>query len=243
MVTVNEYSFRQFQTLYDLKQVALFGQGDHLFQICSLVPGARHSRRDMTAALEHAVAGDGRLLAPIGVDLHPCLQLAAALPAEQLGFQTATAILLRDHLLGGPSVLAENWDVFAPNYRMFSPPVRAAVMQGFALLADLGQMAVDPMPGGEDLVTHPVETVREGLADVAGPLASDASACLAALEGTGPGLSWTRLARMLIRDERPEARLILRAVRHLYESQTRLDPGEPSDGVRQFHLPIPWEMA
>ncbi len=130
---------------------------NRLARIAALIPGVSTSAQDMFLALRAMIAGDMRLPADVADDLHPCIMLAATHPeADELSFEAATALLLADRIAkgSGQDDLFWHWDAFALHYRAADAPIRAALMQGFALSMETGALDCDLGPTLDDLTTH-----------------------------------------------------------------------------------------
>lgn len=143
---------------------------DGLARIAALIPGVSANVPDLLAGLSAMVGTDMRLPASVAEDLHPCLLLAATHPEQDgPGFEAATALLLGDLISGGlgPDDLAAHWDTFAMHYRAADAPVRAALMQGFALCHALGHCDLAALPQADDLRTFDPGMVRRALLDLA----------------------------------------------------------------------------
>ncbi len=130
---------------------------NRLARIAALIPGVSTPAQDMFLALRAMIAGDMRLPADMADDLHPCLMLAATHPeADELSFEAATALLLADRIAkgSGQDDLFWHWDAFALHYRAADAPIRAALMQGFALSMEMGALDCDLGPTLDDLTTY-----------------------------------------------------------------------------------------
>lgn len=134
------------------------------------MPGESLSADGCHALLESMIAGSGRIPDDYAEELHPCLLLTAALPQEDgPAFEAATALLLLDRLQGGagPDDLFWHWDSFVDHYRSADPPVRAALMQGYAYCERLGLVELPDPPQNQDLCTQSRDDVEAGLLELA----------------------------------------------------------------------------
>lgn len=168
MSNVKEFNFKHFQVIQDLKAVARRASGAGYARIAVAVPGGTHSAGRLQLELGRIVDGDGRIPPDILPDLFPCLLLVASMPQDdEIAFEAATAILLIDRIQGGSSTddMGWHWSAFASHYRAADAPVRAALMQGFALCADVRLLNLKHPPGPIDLITEEADTVCEGLLD------------------------------------------------------------------------------
>lgn len=238
-----------------------------LARIAALIPGVTATADALFLALRAMIAGDMRLPRNESEDLHPCLLLAAAHPeADETAFEAATALLLADRILRGVGRddLFWHWDAFAMHYRAADAPVRAALMQGFALTMELGDLHPNLGPTLDDLTTYDAAEIAEHLrrawrtepeeavafaADGMPETAGNRSqamirTCLNALtRGEGHAemeRCWPGFGHDVSAWPVQRAAPVLAAFRWLYESDPDWDPMRPGNGAAPAIRPIPW---
>lgn len=163
-------------------------------------------------------------------DAYSSLLLASALPDEDFpSFIGATSILLADLLQSGQpnNDLHWNWDAFQDHYALADPYVRAALMNGFRLVQNLGlsKMPDPPTPGdcltfGKGDVIATLQSV--GLNNLCAAVRSDVSPEEAGRlwqETDSAAYSWQMLA----------------GFRYLYERESSIAPPNPEKAPL-----IPW---
>lgn len=159
--------FRTLQAIQDLVEVARLARPATLERIASGIPFGRMADGAAEAALTSLIQDENaRIATPTSVELHDSLLLAAALPDDDFdAFVTATAILLADRLQNGlgQDDLYWNWDAFQDHYRLAGACERAAIMNGFRRLHDLGGVRLDEVPNRADLLTLGRIEVKEAL--------------------------------------------------------------------------------
>ena len=237
-----------------------------LARIAALIPGVSASADALFLALRAMIAGDMRLPRGESEDLHPCLLLAAAHPeADEASFEVATALLLADRIAhgAGRDDLYWHWDAFSLHYRAADAQVRTALMQGFALTMELGDLHPNLWPTLDDLTTYDAAEITDGLRAAlrseprepalpghiaTEPVADDVQAmiqtCLAALT-RGEGYSdlaqcWARLGHVITTWPVQRAAPVLAAFRWIYESDPDWDPLRTSLRTQSSIRPIPW---
>ena len=158
------------------------------------------------------------------------LLLAAAMPEDDFpAFVAATSVLIANRLQfgAGEDDLYWNWDAFRDHYRLGDPPIRAALMNGFRLLNDLGRVNLSAIPDEADCLTRAPEDVIDML-ETSGQFELSRSIG----EGVSPqdaGRLWQAAASKELDWQS------LTGFRYLYERPTSIDPREP-DETRL----IPW---
>ena len=149
-------------------------------------------------------------------DLLPIFLMAAALPDEDFeSFIGATALLLADRLQAnvGMDELAWGWAAFRDHYRLADPPVRAAVMNGFRLLASRGLVTLEMPPETRDCLTFAkgdvVTTLQvarmRDLGAAVGDNASPEEAGILWQNAQSGDLSWQMLVGFRYLYERPDS--------------------------------------
>lgn len=162
--------YRVFQCAEDLRALVMRAGPAPLVRIARLVPGVNASAYVLAQTLDRVVQTDLRLPTVYAADVEACLLLAATHPEkDETAFQTATALLLADHIQNGQvqEDLSAHWNTFQDAYRQANAPVRAAIMQGFLLCHQMGRFRLDYPPEGEDLLTWPQREIERKLLDAA----------------------------------------------------------------------------
>ena len=147
MFTSSAVVFRTRQAVRDLAETV----GVHREAVQRL--GVTGADRD---AISRITANGCRIETTDQRDAYSSFLLAAAMPEEDFGaFIGATAVLLADRLQGGAGTdnLFWNWDAFRDHYRLADPTVRAALMNGFRLAADLKIVTLTHPPSDSDCLT------------------------------------------------------------------------------------------
>lgn len=220
--TVVSVDFRTAQVVSDLRCVARQGDLATLAGISAGVPNA-----DAGDDLVRLIHAEGCRIATDGTArLHAALVLAATLPNDDFSaFVVATATLLADRLQdgGGSDDLFWHWDAFREHYAIAPPPVRAAIMQGYAAQNALGLVALLDPPSVDDLTTEPGTDILEALR----PLTRTTNRTLQGiarklidetLSNTGADFSqrlWSDRRDEIFDFPEPQQRVLLRAVRFL----------------------------
>lgn len=177
-------------------------------------------------------AQGGRFLFPRDETHHGEVMLAAALPDEDYpAFTCATAMLLLDRISGGAAEddLFWNWEAFSDHYRLADPPVRAVLMNGFRLSAEMGRASLAEMPDPTDCLSNPPEEVlvllrkagENGMAD--------------AIETGADATTAARFLTILAQGEPTQTQLV--GLRLLYERPASVAPDEPETAPL-----IPWKL-
>lgn len=175
----------------------------------------------------------GRFNMPGDEPVHEVCRLAAALPSDDYPlFTFATALLLLDRLQSQEAEddLYWNWESFREEYALADPPIRAALMNGFRLGAEMGRVQIDALPQDEQC-----QTVSR--ADVLSRLRANDADELMKFVQTNPtaevaGRAWVRIAA------EPPTPLQVMVFRHLYERPESISPERGSDAPL-----IPWSPA
>lgn len=205
MFTSSAEVFRTRQAVRDLVEAV----GVHREAVLRL--GSTGAERDVIA---HITASGCRIDTEDHRDVYSSILLAAAMPDDDFAsFIGATALLLADRLqnAGGADDLYWNWDAFREHYRLADPPVRAALMNGFRLAADIGRVSLAHPPEDADCLTFQhgdvIATLQSvGLGDLCTAVRTDATPEAGgrlwhqARAGT---LSWHALAGFRYLYERP----------------------------------------
>lgn len=169
-------SFQMLQVVADLRSVAATGFTGVAER---LKPAQQHMLRrvifEQKCILSYADAEA----------LHADLLLIAALPDKGFdGFMAATALLLADRLQDGAGTddLRWNFQAFRDRYSNGSPPVRAAVMNGYRWAHIVRRVNLEDVPEGRNLHTYDGEALTRILKAVARSMSAEVrdQVCLSA---------------------------------------------------------------
>ncbi|MEL6101130.1 MAG: hypothetical protein AAFR68_07405 [Pseudomonadota bacterium] len=228
-------SFRRFQAISDLSQLATAGGAAAYRTIAESIPADIDETIEMTAQLQDAARFGQALKQEVGDELYPRLLFAATQPQpNRAAFRTATALLLIDRLLDGYSEdgLEDYWDAFVETYRGEPGPVRAAIVQGYLAAASRGLCDLDPLPEVEDGLTRDgrdVLTSVRATVTIPDSKAEGARQCLIhalpAQDQAGVAEQfWRRNGFSLIGLDRAVGSALWAGFRYLYEVDQKWDP-------------------
>lgn len=229
--------FRTLQTVHDLRGVAE-AAGKMTRARIAAGAGNNATQTDLDALIYEDQCRIGRAATQV---LHQSLILAATLPNDDFeAFQAATAILLADRLQhgNGQDDLFWHWDAFHEHYALAAPWVRSSLMRGFGLCHAEGLVSLNGPPRLNQMITEPREAIMKQLNDITGPPhQSAATALLLALETVEASEEmWADVCAPVLAMGQDAPTLLVRPVRHLFES---LPDWDPFDG-RTFDLAQTW---
>lgn len=220
--------YRSLQAVFDLRAVARTASPHIAERIAAGSDGAV-SPDDFVALIG---AGGCVLTTAADVAMHRGLVIAATVPEDAETFRVATAVLLADRLQRGAGTddLFWHWDAFQERYLEFVPTERAAILHGYERANFEGLVNLYDPPGGPAMASRTRANILQRLTTISDSAESQYFArtiggVLDSQAATGHAAAlWADARAEIFALPQQDCRMILAALRHLYETRRDFEP-------------------